>query len=166
MHCYIPWGQCPWPDPEPELRPRCCPRSPPSWSTKTFLLKNRTCHITHKRDSPVKERDKPPATVLRIRILLIRHVYPGCRIRIFNPGPRVKKIPDPGSASKSFRNYNPGCSSRIPDPDLDLLPVPDADPGIKKAPDLDSQHWIPNRIIQPRILILNTALNHCSRTLL
>jgi hypothetical protein len=49
-------------------------------------------------------------------------------------------IPDPGSASKnlsvltpkkpkkwflSFRKYYPGCSSRIPDPDADSLPIPD-----------------------------------------
>jgi hypothetical protein len=55
-------------------------------------------------------------------------------------------IPDPGSASKnlstvfnpkkwflSSREYDPGCSSRIPDPDADFLPIPD--PGVKKAPD-------------------------------
>ncbi len=43
-------------------------------------------------------------------------------------------IPDPiffhpGSASKNL--YDPGCSSRIPDPDF--LPIPD--PGVTKAPD-------------------------------
>jgi len=49
-------------------------------------------------------------------------------------------IPDPGSASKnlsiltqkkqkkwflSSRKYDPGCSSWIPDPDADFLPIPD-----------------------------------------
>jgi hypothetical protein len=34
----------------------------------------------------------------------------------------------------SFRKYDPGCSSRISDPDADFLPIPD--PGVKKAPDL------------------------------
>jgi hypothetical protein len=48
-----------------------------------------------------------------------------------DPGPMVKKIPDPGSASKTFflssQKYDSGCSSRIriPDPDLDLLPIRD-----------------------------------------
>jgi hypothetical protein len=31
------------------------------------------------------------------------------------------------------RKYDPGCSSRIPDLDADILPIPD--PGVKKAPD-------------------------------
>ncbi len=58
-----------------------------------------------------------------LSVLRIRDVYPGSRIRIFS-------IPDPGSASKNFkyfnpkkwflssRKYDPGCSSqiRIPDP--------------------------------------------------
>jgi hypothetical protein len=33
----------------------------------------------------------------------------------------------------SSRKYDPGCSSRIPDPDADFLPIPD--PGVKKTPD-------------------------------
>ncbi len=75
---------------------------------------------------------------------------PGCLFRI-----RPFSIPDPGSelspsririkefkyfnpkkAKKWFlssRKYDPGCSSRIPDPDADFLPIPD--PGAKKAPD-------------------------------
>ena len=68
----------------------------------------------------------------------IRDVYPGSRIRLFS-------IPDPnclhpGSSSKnlsilthkkakkwflSSKKYDPGCSSRIPDPDYDCLPIPD-----------------------------------------
>jgi hypothetical protein len=58
---------------------------------------------------------------------------------------RTDSIPDPGSASKnlsiltrkqwflSSRKYDPGCSSRISDPDADFLPIPD--PEVKKAPD-------------------------------
>jgi hypothetical protein len=66
---------------------------------------------------------------------------------IFHPGSRILtvSIPDPGSASKnldifnpktwflSFRKYDPGCSSRIPDPDPDILPIPD--PRVKKTQD-------------------------------
>jgi hypothetical protein len=82
------------------------------------------------------------------------------RIRIFSipdPGSRVKKIPDPDPlqrvlsiltqklflSSRKYR-YDLGCSSRIriPDPDLEFLPVPD--PGVKKAPN-------------PRCRIRNTA---------
>jgi hypothetical protein len=72
---------------------------------------------------------------------------PGCLSRIpdptfFHPGSRIRtvSIPDPGSASKnlsiltqkktkkwvlSSRKYDPGCLSRIPDPDADFLPIPD-----------------------------------------
>jgi hypothetical protein len=49
---------------------------------------------------------------------------------------RTVSNPDPGSASKnkyfnpkkmvlSSKKYDPGCSSRIPDPDADFLPIPD-----------------------------------------
>jgi hypothetical protein len=41
----------------------------------------------------------------------------------------------------SSRKYDPGCSSRIPDPDPDFLPI--RDPGVKKAP--DRQHWFYTR---------------------
>ncbi len=58
----------------------------------------------------------------------------------FHPGSRTNfTIPDPGSASKnlsiltqknhkwflSSMKYDPGCSSRIPDPDPYFLPIPD-----------------------------------------
>jgi hypothetical protein len=33
----------------------------------------------------------------------------------------------------SSRKYDPGCSSRIRDPDPDFIPIPD--PDVKKAPD-------------------------------
>ncbi len=45
----------------------------------------------------------------------------------FHPGSRVKRFPDDDD------DDDPGCSSRIPDPDLDFLPIPD--PEVKKAPD-------------------------------
>jgi hypothetical protein len=50
-----------------------------------------------------------------------------------NPGTEFF-IPDPGSKRLPYDDdADPGCSSRIPDPDLVFLPIPD--PGIKKAPD-------------------------------
>ncbi len=76
------------------------------------------------------------------------------RIQLFS-------IPDPGSASKnlsiltpkkpkklfpSSRKYDPGCSSRIPDPDADFLPIPD--PGSRGQKGTRS-----------RIRIRNTASN-------
>ncbi len=59
-------------------------------------------------------------------------LHPGSRIRIkefkyFNPKKKQKKW------FLSSNKYDPGCSSRIPDPDADFLPIPD--PGVKKAPD-------------------------------
>jgi hypothetical protein len=58
---------------------------------------------------------------------------------------------NPKKAKKLFlssKKYDPGCSSRIPDPDADFLPSRIPDPGIKKAPkprsripDPDPQHW-------------------------
>jgi hypothetical protein len=83
---------------------------------------------------------------------------PGCLSRMpdptfFHTGSRIRtvSIPDPEAASKnltiltpkkkkkwvlSSRKYDLGCSSRIPDPDADFLPIPD--PGVKRAPDLGS----------------------------
>jgi hypothetical protein len=100
---------------------------------------------------------------------------PGCLSRIpdptfFHPGSRIRSvsITDPGSSSKnlsiltpkkpkklflSSKKYDPGCSSRIPDPDADFLTSRIPDPGVKKAPDPVS-----------RIRIRNTAGN--CRTLL
>jgi hypothetical protein len=59
----------------------------------------------------------------------------------FHPKSRIRtvSIPDPHQRINpkkwflSSRKYDPGCSSRIPDPDADSLPIPD--PGVKKAPD-------------------------------
>jgi hypothetical protein len=76
------------------------------------------------------------------------------RIRIRNlnadPDPATQINADPcGSGSEtliltpkkpikwflSSKKYDPGCSSRIPDPDADFLPSPIPDPGVKKASD-------------------------------
>jgi hypothetical protein len=75
--------------------------------------------------------------------------------QFFHSGSRVKKIPDSGSgpASKNLsinsnpkncsRKYDPGCSSRITDPDF--LPIPDPGSRIQgskrhRIPDQDPQH--------------------------
>jgi hypothetical protein len=71
---------------------------------------------------------------------------PGCLSRI-----RLFPIPDPnclhpGSASKNLsiltpkkwfpnsRKYDPGCSSRIPYPDADFLPIPDPQHCLSRIP--------------------------------
>jgi hypothetical protein len=76
------------------------------------------------------------------------------RIRIFHPGSRVKRIPDPGSTLKNFlpqklflssRKCDPGCSSRIrtPDPDLDFFTHPGSRiQGAKKTPDPDPRQCL------------------------
>jgi hypothetical protein len=48
-------------------------------------------------------------------------------LSIPDPGSRVKKIPDPGSgsASKNLRIFNPKFFSKLSDPDLDFLPIPE-----------------------------------------
>ncbi len=74
-------------------------------------------------------------------------LHPGSRIRIkefkyFNPQKKNKK-----KRFLSSKKYDPGCSSRIPDPDADFLPIPD--PGSRgqkgtrsRIPDPDPQHWM------------------------
>jgi hypothetical protein len=53
----------------------------------------------------------------------------------FHPGSRIRIIEfkyfNPKKWFLSSRKYDPGCSSRIPDPDFLSIP----DPGVKKAPD-------------------------------
>ncbi len=44
----------------------------------------------------------------------------------------------------SSKKYDPGCSSRIPDPDTDFLPSRIPDPGVKKAPNPGSRIRIRN----------------------
>jgi hypothetical protein len=75
---------------------------------------------------------------------------------------RFKKIADPGSASKTFflssQKYDPGCSSRIriPDTDLNFLPIPD--PGYGFAT-LQVYNYIQaSTYYYPRIILL------CSET--
>ncbi len=72
-------------------------------------------------------------------------LHPGSRILIkefmyFNPQTNPKKL------FLSSKKYDPGCSSRIPDPDSDFLPIPDPGSriqGSKRHPilDPDPQHW-------------------------
>jgi hypothetical protein len=75
----------------------------------------------------------------------------------FHPGSRIRtvSIPDTGSSSKNLsiltpkkakkkwfqgsKKYDPGCSSRIPDPDADFLPSRIPDPGVKKVPNPGSR---------------------------
>jgi hypothetical protein len=72
-------------------------------------------------------------------VLRIRDVYSGSEF--FLPGSRIQGQKDSGSASKNITQkivsklseYDAGCSSPIPDPYLDFLPIPD--PGVQKAPD-------------------------------
>jgi hypothetical protein len=68
--------------------------------------------------------------------------HPGSRIRTVSiPVSRIfikefKYFNPPKKTKKWFlssKKYDPGCSSRIPNPDADFLPIPD--PGVKKAPD-------------------------------
>jgi hypothetical protein len=78
-------------------------------------------------------------------VLRTRDVYPGSdffpsRIpdsNCLHPGSRIRikefKYFNPKKWFLSPRKYDPGCSSRIQDPDADFLPIPD--PGVKKAPD-------------------------------
>jgi hypothetical protein len=77
-------------------------------------------------------------------VLGIRDVYPRSQMRIFHPGSRVKKIPDPHQRLQVFLTSKSQIVSKlseissgmfIPDPGsgFDFLPVPD--PGARKAPD-------------------------------
>ena len=73
----------------------------------------------------------PGSNFFPFRIPDPKCLHPGSRIRIkefkyFNPK-KTKKM------FLSSRIYDPGCSSRIPDPDADFLTIPE--PGVKKALD-------------------------------
>jgi hypothetical protein len=59
------------------------------------------------------------------RILIKEFIY-------FNPKKAKKWF-------QSSKKYDPGCSSRIPDPDADFLPSRIPDPGVKKAPNPGSR---------------------------
>jgi hypothetical protein len=82
-------------------------------------------------------------------VLRIRDVYPGSAFfpsripdpNCLHPGSRILikefKYLNPKKAKKWFlssKKYDPGCSSRIPDPDADFLPSQSPDPGVKKPP--------------------------------
>jgi hypothetical protein len=72
-------------------------------------------------------------------------LHPGSRILI-----KEFKYFNPKKGKKWFlssKKYDPGCSSRIPDPDANFLPSRIPDPGVKKARNPGS-----------RIRIRNTAL--------
>ena len=112
---------------------------------------------------------------------------PGCFSRIpdptfFHPGSRIRtvSIPDPGSASKnlsiltpkktkkwflSSRKYDPGCSSRIPDPDADFYPSRIPDPGYRGQKGTGS--WIPaNHPPPPEYLLTQHSCKETSPPLL
>jgi hypothetical protein len=67
----------------------------------------------------------------------------------FHPGSRIPikefKYFNPKEWFLSSRKHDPGCSSRIPDPDPDFLPIPDPGSRIQgskrhRIPDPDPQH--------------------------
>jgi hypothetical protein len=87
-------------------------------------------------------------------VLRIRDVYPESRFRLFSiPDPNCLR---PGSRIRikefkyfnlkkwflSSRKYDPGCSSRIPVPDADLLPIPDHGSRGQKG----TGSWIPDPV--------------------
>ncbi len=101
-------------------------------------------------------------------VLRIRDVYPGSRIRLFSipdPGSELSpsRIPDPHQRIHVFKpqkkqkywflsskKYDPGCSSRIPDPGSGCWLSPIPDPGSRgqkgtqsRIPDPDPQHCSP-----------------------
>jgi hypothetical protein len=72
----------------------------------------------------------------------------------FHPGSRILikefKYFNSKKAKKLFlssKKYDPGCSSRIPDPDADFLPS--RIPGSKRhpIPDPDPQHWFKGQVV-------------------
>jgi hypothetical protein len=100
---------------------------------------------------PGREGETKKRSVLRIR-----DVYPGSRIRLFSipdpnclhPGSRILieefKYFNPKKNKKWFlssKKYDPGCSSRIPDPDVDFLLSRIQESKRHPIPDPDPQHW-------------------------
>ncbi len=84
-------------------------------------------------------------------LLPIRYVYTGTRIRIFIPS-RIRSQKDSGSQIRINKNLSILTQTVvsklsqiwsgmfIPNPDLYFFPIPD--PGVKKAPNPDLQHWV------------------------
>jgi hypothetical protein len=74
-------------------------------------------------------------------------------------------IPDPGSASKnlsiikklflSYRKYDPGCSSRIPDPDPYFLPI--QDPGSRGQKGTCSTTGKPTHLFRTKCVSLDSV---------
>jgi hypothetical protein len=81
----------------------------------------------------------PGADIFPFRIPEPNFFPPGSRILI-----QEFKYFNPTKWFLSSRKYDPGSSSQIRIPDLDthFLPIPDPDPGVKKAPDPGSETLI------------------------
>jgi hypothetical protein len=79
-------------------------------------------------------------------------LHPGSRILIKEFKYFTPKKPKKWFLS-SKKKYDPGCSSRIPDPDADFLPSRIPDPGVKKAPNPGS--WIRIRNTAATSMILS-----------
>jgi hypothetical protein len=64
----------------------------------------------------------------------------------FHPGSRIRikefKCFNPKKWFLSSRKYDPGCSSRIPDPDADFHPSRILESKRHRIPDPDPQNWI------------------------
>ncbi len=135
--------------------------------------------------SPASQMGTLPKELSRqhIPVLRIRDGYPESPIpdpTFFYPGSRIRpvSIPDPGSASKNLsvltpkkpkkwflcsRKYDPSCSSWIPDPDADLLPIPDPGSQIKGS----KRHRIPaNYPPPPEYLLTQDSCKETSPPLL
>jgi hypothetical protein len=125
-----------------EMRIRLQDPDPGFWWLK--LKKSTGCQI------PIFSSVAGPGCVSRISDPTFSH--PGSRIRTVS-------IPDPGSSSKilsiltqkkakkgflSSKKYDPGCSSRIPDPDADFLPSRIPDPGSRGQKGTESRIRIRN----------------------
>ncbi len=77
-----------------------------------------------------------PACLSRIRLFSIPD--PGSELSPSRILIKEFKYCNPKNSKKWFlssKKYDPGCSSRIPDPDADFLPSRIPDPGVKKVPD-------------------------------
>ncbi len=113
------------------------------------------CHPPAHQRSRVRDKFSTTEPVCRFWVknfkyvvLRIRDVYPGSRIRsFFHPGSRIRieefKYFNSKNCFLSSRKYDPGCSSRIPNPEF--LPVPHPGSSGQKGtgtriPDPDPHH--------------------------
>ncbi len=90
----------------------------------------------------------PGSELSQSRIPDANCLHPGSRIRI-----KEFKYFNPKKWFLSSRKYDPGCSSRIPDPDADLLPIPD--PGSRGQKGTGSRILIRNTVGQDDHVDLN-----------